>query len=104
VTSNKTNYLPQQILERLLASFADAYAATADDCKGILWQSVLAELDMIASGRVSGQLVLGAEFSTQISATHTGVKITPLRVNNVLVDLRSEYADLVEKFEKGSET
>lgn len=88
--------ISKPVLEALIARLYDAYQATEPGSRANLWQSLLAMLDMIASGQFHGRMVLGVDFSLRATGTVTGTRVERLRLENMTLDLPLTYGHLVE--------
>lgn len=91
----QNNTLSKPILEALIARLYDAYQATEPGSRANLWQSLLAILDMVASGQFHGRMVLRVDFSLRATGTVTGTKVERLRFENMTLDLPLTYDHLV---------
>ena len=93
---DKQDRISEPVAERMLAALADAYQRVKPECRGDFWQAILAICEITASGEFNGRMVLSVDFSLRMSGTVMGVKVEPLRFENMRPHLRLQYADLTE--------
>lgn len=92
--------LSKCVIERIFQAVADAYEATVPECRGVLWQNLIAFCDIISTGQISGKLVARVDLGSRVTATERGTRIEPLRVDNAILDLPSMYLDLIKQQEE----